>query len=150
MKAGKGRTGRAWWLTPSVAAAAAPLAVVTLCIGPIVGEGRHDAAASGRPTLVEAQGCAAVSPDPPRTDDPASTGQTVRVVVPATALLQIDGHGTVVGASTNTGCAPRPTDQVVDVHPDGSAQPVPSSSVTGVRWVGDFTQPGVVQPQSPG
>src|SRR4051794_12057117 len=62
--------------------------------------------------LVEATTCAAptplVAPDGSRSD-----GDTqVSFQVPAIARLRVaDGH--VVAAATNTGCAPRATDQVV-------------------------------------
>jgi hypothetical protein len=100
--------------------------------------------------LVERPSCDGAERDAMPPGERLPGGQEISVSVPATALLRLDGRGVVVAATTNTGCAPRPTDQVFGVRTDGTVDPLPPSTVTNVRWVGDFTEPGVLQAQSPG
>ena len=69
--------------------------------------------------------------------------QEVKVVVPATALIRVDAAGRVTAALTNTGCAPRPGDDIYVVHAGGSIDPTPTGELPTQRWVGDFTVPGV-------
>lgn len=124
---------RAFWIVPALS---------------VVGGGalalQSPAQASGRPAappLVEAHRCSLPS-------DPAGeAGGNVTVSVPATALLRTDRGGHVVAAATNTGCAPRPSDDIVLVRPDGTFEPAPSPQMANRRWFGDFTAPGIYQPQ---
>ena len=78
----------------------------------------------------------------------ATTSQGVMVNIPATSLLTLDATGRVTAATTNTGCAPRPTDHLYWIMPDGSVieatDPLPLRA-----WTGDFTLAGVAVPQLP-
>ena len=62
-------------------------------------------------------------------------------------LLRVDGSGRVIGAATNTGCAPRHGDDVFYVRPDGTVVPAPAGAVDACDWVGDFTAADGFQPQ---
>lgn len=74
--------------------------------------------------------------------------QSITITVPPTALLTVDVDGRIVEATTNTGCAPRATDALYLVLPDGSVaeatDPLPERA-----WVGDFTAAGVAVAQTP-
>jgi hypothetical protein len=101
--------------------------------------------------LVEQSDCR--DPRPPAHLDsniaPQAVGvqQRISVTAPATALLRVDHGGHVVAAATNTGCAPRPGDDLFYVRPDGTVEPTPTSELAHRRWFGDFTEPGVFVPQ---
>lgn len=72
--------------------------------------------------------------------------QQVAVSVPRTALLEIDAVGEVVAAATNTGCAPRPGDDVYVRTASGDLVAGDPALLTRT-WVGDFREAGVYQPQ---
>jgi hypothetical protein len=91
--------------------------------------------------LVEAPGCWHPSADTPTTIAGADV-QTVTVTIEATALLKVDERGRVTAAETNTGCAPRPTDHLYFVHPDGNLSEAVGFDVSELRFTGDFTQFG--------
>ncbi|MEX0846332.1 MAG: hypothetical protein WD023_01015 [Ilumatobacteraceae bacterium] len=99
-------------------------------------------------TLVERVRCDRPTPASMSDESAGGTGQNLTVTVPATALLTLDNDGAVVAATTNTGCAPRSSDNLYLVMPDGSVteatEPLPTHS-----WIGDFTSAGVVVSQRP-
>ncbi len=68
--------------------------------------------------------------------------QQVLVGVPRTAMIRLDSSGRVVAAWTNTGCAPRPTDEVWLMGPDGSIT-AGSTKIVDRSWQGDFSRAGV-------
>ena len=67
----------------------------------------------------------------------------VTVSVPAIGVIRVDDRGRAVAAMTNSGCPPRPGDEMWLIHPDGSMQPAPAERFAHHRWVGDFSEPGV-------
>lgn len=99
--------------------------------------------ASSPAPLIERAACATPAGDPP--PDPG-VAQQVSVAVRGTALLQLDGRGRVVAAWTNTGCAPRRSDDVYLQRPDGSIRSG-GRDLTARRWTGDFREAGVLVPQ---
>lgn len=102
---------------------------------------------SRRPALVERSVCAGARAGPVHEPTgPDGVGQTITVTVPATATLHLDNRGRVVAAWTNTGCAPRPGDDLFLVHPDGTIEPSPAPLPTRT-WIGDFREAGVPQRQ---
>ncbi len=58
-------------------------------------------------------------------------------------MIRVDGKGRILAAWTNTGCAPRPTDEIYLTHPDGSISAATTAVLAHRRWVGDFTTAGV-------
>ena len=114
----------------------------------------HDGSRSLR--LIEAADCASGThtAQPTNANAGAAGGdaprmqQTIRVTVPATALLRIDRDGRVVAALTNTGCAPRHSDDIYVVRPDGTVALASSTQITARTWTGDFTSPGVYVDQA--
>ena len=72
------------------------------------------------------------------------------VRVPAITLLRLDHSGRVAAAATNTGCAPRPTDQIYIARADGTLQRTSSIRVDHHRWTGDFTVAARYQTQRDG
>ncbi|MEQ1703204.1 MAG: hypothetical protein ABMA25_24120 [Ilumatobacteraceae bacterium] len=74
-------------------------------------------------------------------------GMAVTVRVPRIAVLRVEQGGRVVEAMTNTGCAPQTGDEVYVRWPDGSMSECASIDVGAMAWSGDFSQPGVYQPQ---
>lgn len=75
--------------------------------------------------------------------------QQLEVSVPRTAVLRTGPGGHIVAASTNTGCASRPGDNLYYVLPDGSITAAPTSQLAHRRWKGDFSHPGVFVSQVP-
>ncbi|MCE9623577.1 MAG: hypothetical protein K8R99_14665 [Actinomycetia bacterium] len=96
--------------------------------------------------LVESASCHRPPPRAQAAVTPANA-QTSIVTVPATVFLRVDRAGRVTAAATNTGCAPRHGDDVYLFRPDGSITVTTTVDVEDVDWVGDFTTPGVFQPQ---
>lgn len=82
------------------------------------------------------------------------TAQRVTVGVAATAMLRIDAGGSVVAAWTNTGCAPRPGDDVYVMLDDGTIERGSAELIAGRTWHGDFGVAGRFvtqrQPSAPG
>jgi hypothetical protein len=58
-------------------------------------------------------------------------GQVVSVAVPPTAFIDTDARGRVVSATTNTGCPPRPTDDLWYRAPDGTITEAKPSALRG-------------------
>ena len=86
-------------------------------------------------------------------EDVESAGTNVTVTVPPVALVRLDRRGRIAAAATNTGCAPRASDDVYIVRRDGRARPASARFVErrlDRRWVGDFTERGVYQRQPRG
>lgn len=128
----------------AVAAAALPLALFGL---------RWSATAAAAPqgrlpdrTLAERIGCGsaggAASPD-----GADRTGDVISVRVDPTAVVEIDRFGTPIAAMTNTGCAPRPGDDLFIRNPDGTVEPVAAIDPPAHGWTGDFTRAGVYRLQ---
>jgi hypothetical protein len=106
------------------------------------------AATAAAPTLIEAPECAVTMP-PVTAGDAAGL---VTVTVPHVTFLYLDGAGRVTAVATNTGCAPRATDQVYEYLPGATGPVAATFDVTGngwagQAWTGDFTQIAVPQPQ---
>jgi len=105
------------------------------------------------PSLVERMTCAG-DDTPQAAEAPGHTGaqtpavsQTVSVVVPRVAMIEFGADGRVVAAATNTGCAPRPGDEVYIVLDDGNLVAASDFALDGIEWRGDFTAAGVFQAQ---
>lgn len=100
------------------------------------------------PAIIEAAHCRG-DQAPDLGDDPVDGGvtQTVTVSVPRTAIVDVDHAGRVVSAATNTGCRPRPGDDVYVRRPDGTIVPAPPGAFAGMAWRGDFTE-GLATPIS--
>lgn len=99
------------------------------------------------PALVEEPSCWAPTE---ATELPSGDGamvQTIAVTILPTAILRVDAAGRVVAAETNTGCAPRPTDQLFVEQADGTLAPAHGIDVAAVDWTGDFTVFGFVAQQ---
>lgn len=75
-----------------------------------------------------------------------SGDQTLTVSVPATAMLLLGADGEVDAAWTNTGCAPRTSDDIFVTWSDGVIQRGSPDLVERV-WTGDFRDAGVPVPQ---
>ena len=77
--------------------------------------------------LVEGPGCdappAAASPPPPATLTPDGAAVPVVLVIPPTVFIRVDTHGAPDEVTTNTGCAPRPTDRFL-IELDGGPEAV--------------------------
>jgi hypothetical protein len=108
------------------------------------------------PALVEMPDCDAVVPLSDGTaaapSSAASQGggmsQSITVTVPRLAIIRLDASGGVASAMTNTGCAPRPVDDVYLVDALGTfVNEDPAHELPNHVWVGDFTRRGVYQPQ---
>jgi hypothetical protein len=97
-----------------------------------------DAPRTAPSPLVEAVSCSAPAPVT-ATPAVATDGPTVvSIEVPALTRLRVEG-GTVVAASTNTGCAPRSSDRfVVGARLATAAEAAPALAVR----TGDWTVPG--------
>ena len=121
------------WLLRTIAAAVGACVIAV----PVIG---HASAASSHVVLVEETAChhPRVSPVP-RGVTPTPTQQPVVVRVPAITFLRLDHSGRVTAAATNTGCAPRSTDQIYVARVDGTLQRTWSIHVDRYRWAGDFT-----------
>lgn len=65
------------------------------------------------------------------------------VGVPRTAVVRVDRRGRAVAAWTNTGCPPRPGDEVWVERDDGSLILSTDGALSSRWWTGDFTVPGV-------
>ena len=105
---------------------------------------------SGSTGLLQRPGChehSRSSAGAPASEQPGT--QTISVTVPSIALLRTDHGNHIVAAMTNTGCAPRPGDQLFFVRPDGSVVSAPTTELAHRRWVGNFTNPGVYVAQTP-
>jgi hypothetical protein len=130
--------------------AAAALCGGLVAFGTLAHAGAHDK--TGKPPrLIEQSTCGAVRAG---TAAPATTSagviQDIRVSVPAVALLRVDERSRVLAVSTNTGCAPRSSDEFYAIRPDGSIDAVSVKDVPGRPWTGDFTVPGRYVPQPHG
>ncbi|MEY4231699.1 MAG: hypothetical protein RLZZ362_2548, partial [Actinomycetota bacterium] len=70
------------------------------------------------------------------------------VPVPRLAIIRLDASGSVASAMTNTGCAPRPADDIYLADTAGTfVNEDPVHELPNHVWVGDFTRRGVYQPQ---
>lgn len=77
----------------------------------------------------------------------AEGGMPITVSVPATVVLQVEWNGELIAAMTNTGCAPRGDEDIHLMWPDRSMSECVSLQTGALVWSGDFTEPGVYQPQ---
>jgi hypothetical protein len=73
--------------------------------------------------------------------------QQVGVGLRSATVLHLDTFGRVVDAATNTGCAPRQTDDIY-VKMNGSATLVTDVNISRVHWDGDFSKPGTYYRQT--
>jgi hypothetical protein len=113
-------------------------------------------APAARPALLEMPDCNAVVAPPDGAAAASSSeaapgggmSQTITVTVPRLAIIRLDASGGVASAMTNTGCAPRPADDVYLVDAFGTfVNEDPAHELPDHVWVGDFTRRGVYQPQ---
>ena len=73
--------------------------------------------------------------------------QALEVRVPRIAMVSYDRADRIDAVATNTGCAPRPGDEVYIVLDDGNLVAAPDFALDGIEWRGDFTAAGVFQAQ---
>ena len=119
------------------------------------------------PKLIEAPSCGIVEPPTGTLTAAASAGATmgataksasganaasavvaITVTIPRLAVIRLDAAGKVASAFTNTRCAPRSSDDVYLVDAAGNfLNEHPVHELPVHVWQGDFTQPGVFQPQ---
>lgn len=78
----------------------------------------------------------------------ATAAVVIEVSIPPVAWLEVDEAGRLLAAATNTGCAPRTGDTVVARRPDRSVVAEVTIDLDEVAWVGDFTEPAVLVPQT--
>gem|GEM_PF-5182310 len=74
--------------------------------------------------------------------------QSISARVPATTFLRVDVSGRVISAATNTGCRPSKHDDVFLLRPGGTIEQGTALFLDHCNWTGNFTQPGVFQPQA--
>ena len=132
----------------TIAVAGVAAAIGTLVFGPFRPAEAHQDG-HRHPRVVELAECHGFAPDH-RALLPATSGegQSLRVTVPATTIVRLDARGRVVAASTNTGCAPRRSDDLYVVLVNGTVRRAPVKWLIGRHhWVGDFTEPGVFAAQ---
>jgi hypothetical protein len=72
----------------------------------------------------------------------AGVTQAMTVTVPRTAFLRTDERGRVTTATTNTGCPPRPGDDVWVIRADGSITSRTGINLALFRWTLDDDRPG--------
>jgi hypothetical protein len=116
---------------------------------PAVADGTRELAP---PMLLESPSCQAAAMNegrPTATSSPAGS-MALTVTVPPVAVMHVDDRNRIVSAMTNTGCAPRTTDQLWLVAPDGRFVAASPELASAHRWVGDFRMPGVNVKQAPG
>jgi hypothetical protein len=89
----------------------------------------HDVAARHRPAACPLP--AARVPSSVGSTSGGAAEQVVSVAVPPTAFLDTDARGKVVSATTNTGCPPRPTDDLWYRAPDGTITEANPSALRG-------------------
>ena len=133
-------------LTALMVAGGTTACATLLAFGPLQQVWAQPAAAS-RAALVESPTCSGTTFAPVAAPLSAANTQQVTVQVPATVLLKLDAAGHVVEAATNSGCAPRLTDDVYLIDPDGTVHAADANVLLGHQWVGDFTAAGVYQRQ---
>jgi hypothetical protein len=122
------------------------VAVVALTAAVASGGCGEATAAPGAVPLLEDAACGAPAAESSgRTEGGRAT---VSVDLPGTAVLLVDARQRVTGAWTNTGCAPRPHDDVWVQEADGSLRRADATGVIAVQWRGDFRHRGVVVPQT--
>lgn len=114
--------------------------LVTLAAVVAAVTGAAPAGARAHSVLVQAASCGAPAATVAGGASTGSTGSTaVSFTVPATTWLRVR-HGRVVGAATNTRCAPRPTDTfVVGGRPAAAAE---IAAALGRFRTGNWTTPG--------
>ena len=103
---------------------------------------------AGDEVLIEAPHCAEAiiggpndAPAPDTTLDQLPPGTTkVEVIVPAMVRARVEG-GQVVAVTTNTGCAPRPSDLVIVVPDDRAPTPTERAQLAAFRH-GDWREAG--------
>lgn len=78
----------------------------------------------------------------------ATAAVAIEVSIPPVVWLEVDEAGRLLAAATNTGCAPRTGDMVVARRPDRSVVAEVAIDLEEVAWVGDFTHPAVLVPQT--
>jgi hypothetical protein len=118
---------------------------ITLAGAPAAAIARHRDARVDRPQLVEMASCR--SEAPATTTTGTSDELLVTVAIPGVAIVHIDPAGRITAALTNTGCAPRQSDMVYVRNADGALTLSTTLRLERVRWTGDFTEIGVLQPQ---
>ncbi|CAB4588813.1 unannotated protein [freshwater metagenome] len=95
-------------------------------------------------------GSSPISTEAPQSEAPQSgaISQSVTVTVPRTAIVHLGADGRVVAVMTNTGCPPRPGDDIwVRRAGSNSLEPASWATFRSQRWTGDFSRPGVVVTQ---
>lgn len=144
-----------WWTVP----AATLVIAVGMAVGPTEATKRAEVPAAAPMTmLIEDPTCAvpapAAEPAAPALATGAAGAETatvamkVTVTVPAVAWIEIDAEGRLVAAATNTRCVPRLGDKLAVRGPDRRLLTDVTIDLGAIHWVGDFTEPGVLMPQT--
>ena len=146
-----------WWMVPAT--------VLVIAVGVAVGptEATKGTATTGVPAvapatvLTEDPTCALPPATAAGTDagtaaaageHTATVAMKVTVSVPAVAWIELDADGRLVAAATNTRCAPRDGDKLAVRGPDRRLLTEVTLDLATIHWVGDFTEPGVLVPQT--
>jgi len=126
---------------------AVPVTAIAIGAGALVASAAPNAEPAERPALVLVEDTTCASPTTDATPDPAAGSVTIHVTIPPVAWLEVDETGRLIAAATNTGCAPRTGDEVFVRRPDRTLVEV-TVDLDTIAWVGDFTQPAVLVPQT--
>lgn len=120
------------------------IVVAGLATAGVIGQAQAPLPAASPVRLIERDACAAAT----RPDGVAAGAAQVAVSVGVrpTAMVYLDRDGEITAAWTNTGCAPRPTDDLYTRNADGTIHPA-GGDVARRRWSGDFRDAGVPVPQ---
>ena len=139
---------------------AVPVTAIAIGAGALVAAAAPaGATAAPAPAVVLVEDTACTAPAAPAATAPtpvvdatgtaAATGAVViKVTIPPVAWLEVDEAGRLLAAATNTGCAPRTGDTVVARRPDRTVVAEVTIDLDEVAWVGDFTEPAVLVPQT--
>jgi len=136
--------------------AAVPVTAIAIGAGSLIASAAPATEPVARPAavLVEDDACGTPAAAPaatPHAAAPAATATgtaTIHVTIPPVAWLELDEAGRLMAAATNTGCAPRTGDTVVARRPDRTLVAKLTVDLADVVWVGDFTRPAVLVPQT--
>ena len=132
--------------------AAVPVTAIAIGAGSLIASAAPATEPVARPAAVlvedDACGTPAVSQAAAAPAATATGTATIHVTIPPVAWLELDEAGRLMAAATNTGCAPRTGDTVVARRPDRTLVAELTVDLADVAWVGDFTRPAVLVPQT--